>query len=267
MIADMTAACARYVQNDICQLLEDACDTALGQCNETWHVKVDERDPDAQTLLFVYPPAVTIDLSTAYIEPAVRLEFGSRGDPWPTARVNIQPYAAEHFPNVFTKPQVSVTALTAERTFWEKVTILHQEAHRPEIKSMPDRCSRHYYDLAMLASSSVQAALNEAWTVTDDWLVGYYLVMPDHIHLFCAPGWPVPRSLKRWAGHWKRLVSLARPEIRGNWQRDVWDTQMRNADHYRRKLEYVQQNPVRQNLTACSEKWPYQRRSRELSWW
>jgi len=156
MIADMATACADYVQNDICQALAAACDTALAQCDEKWNVQVDEGDPDAQTLLFIYPPAVTIDSSTAYIEPAVRLEFGSRGDPWPTACMDIQPYAAEHFPGVFVKPQVRVTALTAERTFWEKATILHQEFHRPETKLMPDRYSRHYYDLTMLARSSVR---------------------------------------------------------------------------------------------------------------
>lgn len=156
MIADMAAACCSYVQNDVYQSLTAACGAALAQCDEKWNVEVDERDPDAQTLLFVYPRAVTIDSTTAYIEPAVRLEFGSRGDPWPTACMDIQSYAAECFPDVFVKPQVEVTALTAERTFWEKATILHQEAHRPETKLMPDRCSRHYYDLTMLARSSVR---------------------------------------------------------------------------------------------------------------
>lgn len=162
MITGMAVACADYVQNDICQSLRAACDTALGQCDGKWNIEIDERDPDAQTLLFVYPPAVSIDLSTAYIEPAVRLEFGSRGDPWPTACMDVQPYAAEHFPHMFAKPHVRVTALTAERTFWEKSTILHQEAHRPPTKPMPSRGSRHYYDLAMLAESPVrQSALQQ----------------------------------------------------------------------------------------------------------
>ena len=117
-----------------------------------------------------------------------------------------------------------------------------------------------------LADSRVQAALIEAWAAADDWLVGYYLIMPHHVHLFCAPGCLAPRGFKRWGGHWKRLVSLARPEMRGNWQRDIWDTQMRDADHYRRKLEYVRQNPVRRGLTARAGEWPYQGRLRDLSW-
>lgn len=39
------------------------------------------------------------------------------------------------------------------RTFWEKVTILHHEAHRPEGNPQPSRYSRHYYDLARMAMS------------------------------------------------------------------------------------------------------------------
>jgi hypothetical protein len=50
-----------------------------------------------------------------------------------------------------------VTSLLAKRTFWEKATILHAEYHRPAEKAMPDRYSRHYYDLAMLAQSPVRA--------------------------------------------------------------------------------------------------------------
>ena len=51
-------------------------------------------------------------------------------------------------------------ALEAERTFWEKATILHAEHHRPEDKLTPDRFSRHYADLARLADHpSASAAL------------------------------------------------------------------------------------------------------------
>ena len=50
-------------------------------------------------------------------------------------------------------------AIKAERTFWEKATILHAEAFRPVSKPLPLRYSRHYYDLAMMtADSSVKEA-------------------------------------------------------------------------------------------------------------
>mgnify|MGYP003588424483 CR=1 FL=1 len=39
----------------------------------------------------------------------------------------------------------------AERTFWEKSTILHAAAFREPLAVPPLRYSRHYYDLAMMA--------------------------------------------------------------------------------------------------------------------
>ena len=46
-----------------------------------------------------------------------------------------------------------MTVLAAERTFWEKATLLHAEYHRPMASATPLRISRHYYDLHQLAGS------------------------------------------------------------------------------------------------------------------
>ena len=50
----------------------------------------------------------------------------------------------------FEDPNSTVTVLSAQRTFWEKATALHAEAHRPAETATPQYFSRHYYDLAML---------------------------------------------------------------------------------------------------------------------
>ena len=52
---------------------------------------------------------------------------------------------------------VAVTALLAKRTFWEKATILHAEYYRAPDKPIPDRYSRHYYDVAMLARGPIRS--------------------------------------------------------------------------------------------------------------
>ena len=69
---------------------------------------------------------------------------------------------SETFPAAFEKSSCKVMAIKAERTFWEKATILHAEAFRPASKPLPLRYSRHYYDLAMMvADNSVkQTAFN-----------------------------------------------------------------------------------------------------------
>lgn len=63
----------------------------------------------------------------------------------------VRPYVAERFPSVFKRAETSVRTIAAERTFWEKATILHQEAHRGPEKPLPPHYSRHYYDLYRLS--------------------------------------------------------------------------------------------------------------------
>jgi hypothetical protein len=60
---------------------------------------------------------------------------------------------ATKFPKLFEQPHCDVNVIMAKRTFWEKATILHAEAHRPKDKPLPIRYSRHYYDLAQMANA------------------------------------------------------------------------------------------------------------------
>lgn len=97
-----------------------------------------------------------------YMRPELRLEIGPLASWLPYEERIISCYAAEIFPAIFEKRECSVRVIKAERTFWEKATILHHEAHRPEGNPQPPRYSRHYYDLAKMAASPVKdAALAE----------------------------------------------------------------------------------------------------------
>jgi len=107
---------------------------------------------DPHVININYPAA----FSDEYLRPEIRLEIGPLASWFPSDRYSIQPYAAEEFPELFEQPDCVVQAIKAERTFWEKATILHQAAHWPEGKPLPLRYSRHYYDLALMAKSDVR---------------------------------------------------------------------------------------------------------------
>ncbi len=109
---------------------------------------------DGHVINVIYPAA----FSDAYLRPEVRLEIGPLAAWMPYDHYRIKPYAAEAFPQLFRQADCAVQAIRAERTFWEKATILHQEANRPAGKQQPLRYSRHYYDLAMMADSPVKDA-------------------------------------------------------------------------------------------------------------
>ncbi|MFT7459881.1 MAG: hypothetical protein ACI909_002564, partial [Planctomycetota bacterium] len=91
-----------------------------------------------------------------YLRSEILLEIGPLASWLPSALVAIQPYAANYYPQAFTRTECQVPTILARRTFWEKATILHQEAHREKGKPIPSRYSRHYYDLASLARADVR---------------------------------------------------------------------------------------------------------------
>jgi len=103
-------------------------------------------EPQEQDVIFMYPKA----FSLAAIQPQVRLEIGPMAAQVPNEPRTIRPYVAEQFPKAFIQTETSIRTILAERTFWEKATILHQEAHRGPEKPLPSHYSRHYYDLFRL---------------------------------------------------------------------------------------------------------------------
>jgi hypothetical protein len=86
----------------------------------------------------------------------IRLEIGALAAWTPATMAEIVPYASQFYPNVFEQKATSILTAAPERTFWEKATILHHEANRPEHLDMPQRYSRHYYDLYQMSMSPVK---------------------------------------------------------------------------------------------------------------
>ena len=145
--------CRQVVRERLLPQLASAIGEALGEPTPgTWQLELADDDPDEQTLLFRYPASIgprSAD-EPAYIRPVVRLEMGARSDHWPAVEATVTPYAAEEFPGTFKEPGRRVCVLAAERTFWEKATVLHMWHHAPVDKKFRDRQSRHYYDVVRL---------------------------------------------------------------------------------------------------------------------
>jgi len=120
----------------------------------------------------------------------------------------------------------------------------------------------------ILTRDDIHQTLRRAWQKADHWIVGRYVIMPDHIHLFCAPARPDHLDIKRWITFWKSEASKQwpRPEEHPIWQSDGWDTQLRRGESYSAKWEYVRQNPVRKSLVADPDQWPFQGEIATLFW-
>jgi hypothetical protein len=149
----LTETCQRVICDKLLPQLVKVFSATLGEPPlTTWDVQLAKDDPDGQTLLFRYPVANRSHSADepAYIQPVVRLEIGARSDHWPAVEATVSSYAAADFPNAFKEPACKVHVLAAERTFWEKATVLHTWFHAPADKKFRDRQSRHYYDVVRL---------------------------------------------------------------------------------------------------------------------
>lgn len=102
----------------------------------------------------------------------------------------------------------------------------------------------------------------------NQWVVGRYVIMPDHIHLFYAPAVYEYPTLTNWGKYWKTLVSRKwpKPDQHPIWQQSFWDTQLLQGDSYAEKWHYVKTNPVRQGLVKHSNDWKYQGEIETLFW-
>lgn len=144
--------CAAAVDQEVRPTLELAIQHTLGprQDGDTYlGFKVDKQT-QSPVLTFRYP--TTEPDRPGYVRPQVKLELGALTDQRPIGDHTITPWVAEEFPALFAVPVCRVVALEVERTFWEKVTILHTEYHRPADKPMRSRLSRDCYDVCCMAA-------------------------------------------------------------------------------------------------------------------
>jgi putative transposase len=114
-----------------------------------------------------------------------------------------------------------------------------------------------------LADPEVHGLLKNIWRQAAGWLVGRYVLMPDHIHMFA--GWAGGKwSLETWVQFWKARLSVCHKVQSHRWQSGHWDTRMTSREQCESKWEYVVNNPVRHGLVKSPELWPYSGMVHEL---
>jgi hypothetical protein len=115
-------ACETYINGPLAERLaslsaETCARTGLG--NDAIQIKPDAFD--RQTLLLVYSSVTPTD---AYIAKSVKIESGAKSALDPNSVRTITPYVDADVPGINLAVQ-GVTVVDAERTFWDKVVIIH----------------------------------------------------------------------------------------------------------------------------------------------
>jgi putative transposase len=117
-----------------------------------------------------------------------------------------------------------------------------------------------------LACTEVMDRLHGIWlNDASAWLMGDYLIMPDHLHGFCAPHDP-RFSVEQWVAYWKSRFTQSTARRYGHWQRCVFHHRLRSREEFREKLTYMMENPMRKGLVGDWEGWPWRGRVHDVTW-
>ena len=141
-----------FFRDVITPQLKDGLTEIIGDTANVYYDRSQAQPNEPGFVCFEYPGTH----SDPSILRAIRLELGALASWTPTQKMAFSSYAAEEYPHVFGMGSTEVLTTTAERSFWEKATILHREAMRtPKQKEIPPRYSRHYYDMYCMSKQGV----------------------------------------------------------------------------------------------------------------
>lgn len=162
------AAGAEYIQGPLRDTLQEIIAATADRARlspDRFDLRASE--DEAQTLLLTYPAATPAD---AYVRSIVKIESGAKSALDPNSAKTIKPYVDDVFRADLAV--ANVVTVDAERTFWDKVVILHGLRRwydiRKVLKGGGQRISRHYYDVhLMMGTPEGRRAMGDSALGTD----------------------------------------------------------------------------------------------------
>ena len=150
LIDELRATSSAYIGGELRSALEGL--TAFRAPGTT--VAVDEADPET---LFITYPTLFPAAPSAYVSSRVKIEAGACSATVPHVTRTVGPLIAGELSTLDLRTG-AITVISAERTYWEKLLILHGWScgFRDDKQRLPadrHRIARHYYDAAALTDS------------------------------------------------------------------------------------------------------------------
>ena len=210
LFRELTGACSDYILGD----LKTALTRSIDGMTEGCRVLPDEDDDSRQTLFIEYP-SLYLSGDVSYVSPRVKIEAGARSGLDPSLKCAVSPYISNELPD-WSFEVGGVRTLSPERTYWEKLLILHglHYGNEDEGRLPTDRnlTSRHYYDVAMITATDIGRSALSSTELLDS--------VREHNLITFRQAWKrfekaVPGSV--------RLVP--QPELRSAIERDYRDMQ------------------------------------------
>lgn len=137
-----------------------------------------DSDQDPRIIEVYYPNVIT---APGYLAPKVQIEIGCRSLREPFTNQSFRSLVDDEYPDSdFAQPHIIVPTVNPERTFLEKIFLLHEEFGKPAEKVRVNRLSRHLYDIVKLSKTEFASkALSDQ---------NLYKTIVDHRYKFTRVG-------------------------------------------------------------------------------
>ena len=85
-----------------------------------------------------------------------------------------------------------------------------------------------------------------------------WVVMPNHLHILAEMWKPLAEVLRNWKAYTANQANkiLEQPG-ESFWQKDYFDRYIRDQEHYRKVVHYIESNPVKAGLVVEPAQWPW----------
>jgi REP element-mobilizing transposase RayT len=144
----------------------------------------------------------------------------------------------------------------AKRGEWEHLlSIEDSKEKRTKLEEYLDRSAGECYLKAECIAKIAEDALLHFHHKEYELLA--WCVMPNHIHVLVHV-WDTPlcRMIQRWKRYSSsKALKVLRSERQTFWQRDYWDTFMRDVEQERAAIRYIENNPLKARLCKSSREW------------
>jgi hypothetical protein len=151
------SACQVFINGPFFRRFNEVMTSVMASAQVTasrYRAEPDPADADQQTVLFWYP--VVTAGANPYIRSAVKIDAGAKSALDPHVLTTVTPYVANDLAALDLKV-TGVTTVEPQRTFWDKVVILHGlrswHDRRGQLRHGGQRVSRHYFDVFRMLES------------------------------------------------------------------------------------------------------------------
>lgn len=204
-------------------------------------IEVNESDQDPRILEIYYPNV--IKSNSDYILPRVQIEVSCRSLREPYTIQTFGSLVDEYYSDkIFAKPLFEVPTVNSERTFLEKLFLLHEEFHRPIEKIRVNRLSRHLYDIYQLTKSGIsESALNDKKLY--ETIVGHrykYSRVSNVDYNTHNPTMLNPVPITEIIGEWKKDYERMKEEMIYEENKPNFEDLIRNLNELKDKLKSVE---------------------------